>query len=179
MAQGPWARPVQVAVGVALIALGALFAFEELLDVSLMAAAWPLVIVAIGALFFAGMIVGGERLGALAIPGSILVTVGLVLFVQNATGAWQTWAYAWALVTPGSVGLGLLIFGAWSRLPKVRQVGWGLLAAGAVAFAVFGAFFELVVGIGGLREDVARVLWPALLVAGGLIVVIRGVLARR
>jgi len=44
---------------------------------------------------------------ASVIPGSIITIAGLVLAVQNTFDLFATWAYAWALVAPGGVGLGI------------------------------------------------------------------------
>ena len=47
----------------------------------------------------------------LAIPGAILAMIGFVLWYQASTGLYATWAYAWALVVPTGVGLGMLLYG--------------------------------------------------------------------
>jgi len=59
----------------------------------------------------------------MAAVGGILTMVGVVLAVQEAYDLYQTWAYAWALVAPGGVGLGLTIYGLFTgRRDDLRAV---------------------------------------------------------
>ena len=55
---------------------------------------WPLIIIFVGGLFLAGALLGTPPL---AIPGSIIGGTGLLLYYQNASGDWASWAYAWTL----------------------------------------------------------------------------------
>jgi hypothetical protein len=136
---------------------------------------WPIFVIIPGLLFFAGMVALGRSGGPLAIPGAVVTTVGLILLQQAAFERYDTWAYAWALLVV-AVGLGLLIFGWWSERPSVRSAGWRVLKVGAVLFVVFGAFFELWLGLGGgAWRDVA---WLVLLVLLGVLLLL-GPLLRR
>ena len=45
-----------------------------------------------------------------AIAGTIVTTIGFLLLYQDSTGHWESWAYAWALLTLAA-GLGTLIYG--------------------------------------------------------------------
>lgn len=47
----------------------------------------------------------------LAVAGGIVTMTGTILLIQNTTGLWASWAYAWALIFPTSIGLGLLVYG--------------------------------------------------------------------
>lgn len=170
----------RMALGAGLVVLGLLFLAAELIDPRIVANAWPLLIVAVGAAFFLGMVAAGEAGGPLAIPACIVTTVGLVLFVQNAFGLWETWAYAWPLVSPGAVGVGLWIFGAWSRNPRLRGIGTWMAFWSLVAFAVLGTFFELVIGLSALSDTVfAELFFPGLLVLCGLFLALHGASTRR
>ena len=51
----------------------------------------------------------------MASVGGIVTMIGVVLAVQEAYGLYQTWAYAWALVAPGGVGVGLTVYGLLAR----------------------------------------------------------------
>ena len=51
----------------------------------------------------------GRRAAWLAIPGYALIATGLLLFSTGLTNLWASWAYAWTLVAPASVGLGYAI----------------------------------------------------------------------
>ena len=46
---------------------------------------WPLIVIGIGALFFMGMFAWGRSASGLAIPGSIVSAVGLMLMIQDLT----------------------------------------------------------------------------------------------
>lgn len=152
--------------GVLLIGLGLVFLLGQLLRFNVWRFIWPFFIIAAGLTFFAGMFAGGRAAGALALPGSIITTVGVILFVQNTFGIWGTWAYAWGLIIAG-VGIGLLIFGRQSSLPELRQAGRVVLAVGLGLFFVFGLFFELGAALLGLRS-LGGVLWPLMLILLGL-----------
>ncbi len=156
--------------GVALIVLGVGFIVTQNLELDFLSTWWPLFVLVPGVAFFLMMLVSGEKGGALAIPGSIISTLGMLLLYQNLTGDWASWSYAWALLAPGSVGVGLLIFGAWSHIASLRPVGLGLSIAGVVLFIGAAAFFEIVLGVGGAGAIVGRVLWPAFLILAGAVI---------
>ena len=76
-------------------------------------AGWPLFVIAPGvALLVASMFPQPPQGLAFAIPGGIVTSIGLLLFYQQATDHWESWAYAWALVGPGAAGLSMLPYGA-------------------------------------------------------------------
>jgi hypothetical protein len=81
-----------------LVALGTLFLLEQFFDFQLGQWLWPLFIIIPGLLFFVGMLLGGKSAGPLAIPGSIVTTVGLLLLYQNTFNHFESWAYTWALM---------------------------------------------------------------------------------
>jgi hypothetical protein len=152
--------------GVALIVLGLFFFLGQFLEVNLLRYLWPLFIIAAGAAFFVGMASGGQSAGPLAVPGSVITTVGLILFVQNAFGIWASWAYAWGLVIAGA-GLGLILFGRHSSLPDLIRAGRVVIIIGLALFFVFGTFFEIGAGLLGLRSP-GGVLWAVMLILFGI-----------
>ena len=90
----------------------------------------------------------------------IVTGIGGILYVQNRTGAWASWAYVWALI-PGFVGIGLLIAGTLGhKRRKSWREGGRLIVISAVLFLVFGAFFN---GLGVIGQY-----WPVLLIGLGL-----------
>lgn len=134
---------------------------------------WPFIIIGVGLLFFAGMLTGGKPAAGLAIPGSIITTVGLILFVQNLTDYWQSWSYAWTVILI-AVGLGLFIRGTYAGDEASRKSGIRVMGAGFVLLLIFGAFFELVLNSGRLIQgDVARFGLPVLLIAIGVVLLLR------
>jgi hypothetical protein len=156
-------------VGLVLVALGVLFLLEQLFGFQLGQWLWPLFIIIPSVLFFVGMLLGGKSAGPLAIPGTIVTTVGLLLFYQNTFNHFESWAYAWALI-PIAVGIGLMINGAWSGLPALVQNGRRVAGIGLVLFLVGFFFFELVLNIGGMASGIVV---PLLLIGAGVALLLR------
>jgi hypothetical protein len=152
--------------GVLMVGLGILFLIGELLPGNAMRYLWPFFLIAIGALFFMGMVAGGKATGALAIPGSIMTMLGLIFLVQAIFNIWATWAYAWALLIV-AVGIGLNIFSLRSEIPQLRFVGRLLILIGGALFFLFGVFFEAIFALGGARSA-GGVLWAVLLILAGI-----------
>lgn len=114
-----------------------------------------------------GLSGGGRGLGAMAIPGCIVSTVGLILLYANVTNHWEVWAYAWALI-PASVGLGIMLASALkSGDPHSSRSGKWLLVSFLAVFAVFGLFFEGLI----FNRTIGR-FWPVLLILVGLLMLI-------
>jgi hypothetical protein len=131
---------------------------------------WPFFVIGVGLLFFVGMFAGGRSVSGLAIPGSIITTIGLMLFYQNITGHWESWSYGWTVILM-SVGVGIFIMGIWGQNATQRSAGLRLLRLGLIMFVIFGAFFELIFTAGnpfGLRS----VIFPVALILLGLYLVL-------
>jgi hypothetical protein len=154
-------------VGILLILIGGVFLLGQVTGLVQIGTVWPLVIIGIGALFFVGMAAGGKVTGPLAIPGTIIIAVGLILLVQNWTGWWETWSYAWALIV-ASVGLGIAIAGAWSDNPNMRRSGLELAKVGLILFLVFGAIMEFIFHLTGISSRGSLLFWSVLLILVGL-----------
>jgi hypothetical protein len=129
---------------------------------------WPLIIVGAGAL----LLVMGLLLNApgMAVPAAIVGGIGALLYWQNATGNWESWSYAWALI-PGFVGIGVILAGLLGegRLRDALNGGGTLLLISLVMFAIFGSF------LGG--PDLGPY-WPVLLIAVGLLLLVRAIFRR-
>ncbi len=158
-----------VVIGIALVGAGLLCGLTQFLSATGVFAFWPFFIIFPGLLFFVGMALGGRPAGPLAIPGSIVTTVGLLLLYQATFNQWQSWAYAWSLIFPTAVGLGLIIHGKWSNEPGAVHSGMRWAGVGLVIFLILGAFFELLV----FNNMVARVMWPLLLIGFGIFLLLR------
>lgn len=154
--------------GALLITIGALLLAGQLFDFVNWGSLWPLINVAIGLLFFLGMFLGGKSTGPLAIPGAIFIAVGLILFFQNLTGAWETWSYVWGLIV-AAVGIGLYIYGVWSNQPGSKEAGWALTRTGLTLFLVFGFIFELVFSAFNITNRPATLFFPLGLILVGLL----------
>jgi len=134
---------------------------------------WPLFVIVPGlALLAAG--ISGRSASGLCVPGAIVTVAGVVLAIQNAFDLFATWAYAWALVAPGGVGLGLFIQGIVTGQPGLRAAGLRTMGIGIVIFLIGAAFFEGVIHISGREFGLAgQVLLPALLIAVGVWLLVR------
>lgn len=164
-------------VGTTLILLGILFLLAEIFRFDFWRYFWPFIVIGVGALFFAGMVSGGRSAAGLAIPGSIVTMIGLILLFQNITHYWATWSYAWTLIVV-AVGIGLAITGRYGRQDGIYRGGLRLITIGLIMFLAFGAFFEVVINISGGRW--ARIIWAVLLVGlGVLLLFTQGGLLRR
>jgi len=158
-----------LAGGVVLILLGIVFLVTQWVPGFRVWASWPLVIVGVGlALLVIGLVLGAP---GMAVPACIVGGIGALLYWQNVTGHWESWAYAWALI-PGFVGVGVLLAGLLEG--KFRQAlgggGW-LILISLVLFAIFGSF------LGGL--NLLGPYWPVLLIALGLFILIARLVRRR
>jgi hypothetical protein len=171
-----------IVLGVALGILGVLLTLVQLLGLRVIEVGWPLLVVVPGLTIVAAAFAApaGRGLGYLAVPGAVMLVTGLVLETQALSGDWQSWSYAWALVAPGAVGLGLLVAGMRERTRWVRVTGALLFAAGAVLFVIAEWFFVRVAEVGGpgLGPGFGLIL-PVLVITIGLVMVARGLVARR
>lgn len=154
-------------VGIILIAIGILALFGRIFTFMNWDNAWPLIIVGVGLAFFVGMALGGKTTGGLAVPGSVIVTVGLILFYMNSTDYWEAWAYAWALIVC-AVGVGVLINGYWSEQPDLRKRGLDTIRAGLFLFLVVGVIMEFIFAFTGVSTRGNLMLWSVLLALLGL-----------
>ena len=154
----------QRGVGIVLIALGAIFLLGRFVDLG--AAVWPLIVMAPGIALLAWAFLGGREATGLAVPGSIVTMVGLILFIQNATNRFETWSYAWGLVV-AAVGIGTWLYGSLAHKDDKVQEGVRTFTVGLALFAGFGLFFEFVIGIGGRGGLLGTWLLPLLLIAAG------------
>ena len=102
--------------------------------------------------------------------------VGLVLAYQNSTGNWASWAYAWALVAPGGVGLGLFLQGLRERNAGLIKQGRSLMFIAALIFMVGFVFFESILNISGINDEpVVKAALPALFIVIGILLLAQSI----
>jgi hypothetical protein len=177
-----WAVGWEVPVGGLLLLLGLLFLLGQLLGVDLGRVGWPFFVIVPGLVLAGlGLAVGGLFGEVLAMTGGSVTAAGLVLLFQNATGRFETWAYAWTLVLLVGSGAGRWLLGLARGDRELAATGGRLVVVGLAAFAVAAVFFEVVIGIGGRRYGtVNRYALPGLLiVAGTALLARRGLAGRR
>jgi hypothetical protein len=165
---------------VLLIALGAAFLVSNQLNVDWDRYGWPVFVLAPGIfLLLVGLAMRDEAGLGMAIPGGIITSVGLILAFQNATAAWASWAYAWSLVAPGSVGVTLSAYGLLHRRLDLLDAGLRTAATGLGLFVAFGLLFENVIGIdSGHQSTALQNAFPVLAIVLGVLIVLVNLLPR-
>jgi hypothetical protein len=168
-----------VAGGVALLA-AQLYGIDLRFDLAQYG--WPIFVILPGvALLVLGLVISDEPGIGLAIAGSIVTTVGLILSYQWATNHGASWAYAWSLIAPTSVGAGMALWGLLHLRGRILRAGLGALLAGLVMFVILFGFFEGLLGIGGERglAPLGRMALPIALIAGGVLIILARLWPRR
>ncbi|MCU0498292.1 MAG: hypothetical protein MUF87_13145 [Anaerolineae bacterium] len=130
--------------GYALVALGVGFLLMQWLNVDLWGGMWPLLVAAPGALFVYLANRGGLNNVGMIFPGVILLGTGAILFYQNLTGHWASWAYAWSLY-PALIGFGLQFQGTHRDNDSEVRTGREMIKWGVIAFVGLWLFFELMI----------------------------------
>jgi hypothetical protein len=162
-------------IGSAIILFGLLFLLGRMIDLDLRTL-WPLFIIVPGAVVLvSGLAAAPGGAGTAAtVTGGQLTGVGLLLLFQNLTGLWQTWAYAWALIWPTTIGLALVARGSLSSDDRMVRTGSTNVVTGLVLFLVGFAFFEGILNISGSSLGViGDFALPIVLIGAGLLVMFR------
>ena len=170
-------RNGNVALGTVLIILGGLFLLGQLFDIEVGRFVWPFFIIVPGVLLFVfSLVTGGSTGEGLAVVGSMVTTTGALLLYQNTFNHFESWAYAWALVVPASIGLGQMVYGLQKGRQHLVQTGQRLAMIGGVIFLAGVIFFELIIGISGFGLDslgLGGYAWAILLVGLGIFFILR------
>jgi hypothetical protein len=161
-----------IAIALVLILLGAWFLALQLapgLDEWFSRAfSWPFYVIGAGALLaLIGLLTWVPEM---LVPACIVAGIGGLLYWQNRYDAWESWAYAWALI-PGFAGVGTILAGLLKgRRGMIVGGGWTIFNS-LVLFAIFGSF------LGGIT--ILRQFWPVLLIVLGLAILVQGMFRRR
>jgi len=159
--------------GIILVLIGALFLVARVADLALGPNAWPLWIIVPGLAMFVGSFAIPPRAGlGLAIPGAIVTTVGVILWVQETYALYATWAYAWALVAPTAPGLGMLAYGLVKGDRSIAGDGLRTMLVGLGLFLGFALFFEGVIGLSGERVAGLDQVLPYVVIGLGALLVV-------
>ena len=168
-------------LGVTLLVIGVMWILGQFLRIPLAGYLWPLAIILPGVLIFISALnresTGGN---ALAVIGSILTSLGLLLFIQQLTNTWASWAYAWALIAPVSIGVGQIIYGNIKKQESLVKTGIQMVKVGLWIFAVGFIFFELIIGLNGFGiSRFGLPVIPVVLIGLGALILIRAIVFRR
>ncbi len=156
--------------GLILILLGVWFLAVQLVPQlkAWAAGQWSLIIIGVGVIFLLASIL--SNIPGLSIPAFIVGGIGGLLYYQNVTGDWASWAYAWTLI-PGFVGLGLLFYSIQARDKGTGSAGFILLFISAALFFVFGSFL-------GVPKQIIQY-WPILLIILGANSIVKAIFGNR
>jgi hypothetical protein len=161
-----------LALGIVLVVVGFFFLVMRIFDIDLSSYGWPLFVIIPGLTL---LVVGFVSLGTGAlVPGGIITMTGLVLAYQNVTGDWASWSYAWALVIPGGVGVGLLLQGLRTRDQQLLKQSRTLLFWSLMIFMIGFVLFESVLNVSGIDYGiVGKAALPGLLIIIGVTLLAR------
>ena len=166
-----------LALGAILVIVGLILFLGQLVDIRIGNLGWPFWIIGAGvAILVVGLLLVREQ--GIVVGGVVVTVVGLVLLYQEATDHWESWAYAWALVGPAAGGFGMMLWGVRDGDRGAMSSGfWGLM--GGLGFFIVGfLFFEGLIGISGRRLPLPDWTLPAVVIAIGAVMLIRGFLGR-
>lgn len=167
-----------VIIGAILVVVGIAFLVVQQLDVDLGRIGWPLFVIVPGVVLLAIGLTQSSDPG-LAIAGSIVTTVGLLLFAMNLTGLWASWAYAWALVAPTGSGVGTLLHALRSGNRRLIRGGMAQIGIGLAIFLVGLLFFEGIIGLNAGRLALPEWALPAALIVLGVVFLVAALVGRR
>ncbi|MCX7608273.1 MAG: hypothetical protein N2049_03515 [Anaerolineales bacterium] len=104
---------------------------------------WPVWVILAGvALFLIGLVTGAP---GIAIPATIVAGIGGILYYQNTTDDWASWAYMWTLL-PGLAGIGKLLSGlVGGTFRQEAREAINSIFISIILFAIFASLF------GGLK----------------------------
>jgi hypothetical protein len=161
-------------LGGLLVLIGAVLLLGQFVRIDVGHYGWPFFVIAPGVvILFVALIARGMVSEGLAVLGSVITVSGLILLYQNATDHFESWAYAWALVFPGAIGTGMILYGLSAGRGGNVRAGTRLVGIGVVLFLLGAAFFEGVLGIGGYVFDrTAGVAVGAFIIAMGALMLI-------
>jgi hypothetical protein len=170
--------PGGLVFGIILVVVGGIVLVSRLADITFGSSSWPLWIIVPGLAMLVGSFAIPPRGGlGLAIPGAILAMVGAVLWVQETYDVYASWAYAWALVAPTAVGLGMLAYGLVRGDRGLVSDGLRTTLVGLALFAGFALFFEGVLGVSGHPIENLDSVLPYAAIGIGILLVLASLFA--
>jgi len=167
-------RDANLTIATLLILAGVVALVAQFVRIPLGRYMWPFSVIVPGVLLVVlGLGLRNQASEGLTVLGSLVTGVGMVLFLQNLTGLWASWAYSWALIAPGAVGLGQAVYGTVRDDPAKVAEGWGSMRAGLWMFVVGFVFFELVIGLSGF--GLGKTNWPIVIIVLGAVLLVRSI----
>jgi hypothetical protein len=172
-------------LGVSLLVVGIVLLVMQVADIHLTGRfwgfIWPLFVLVPGVLLIFVVTREGGKAVEAAVIGGIITMTGLVLLYANSTNHWESMAYAWALMAPGGVAVGLITDGILNNRPESKASGQKLLTISLIMFAVGAVFFEVVLDISGFfrHSELGKIALPGILIGLGLLILMGSLGSRR
>ncbi|MDK2982025.1 MAG: hypothetical protein PWQ55_2372 [Chloroflexota bacterium] len=167
--------------GGGLLIMGLVLLMGNLLQIPFGRFLWPFIFIIPGGLVLLAALSSESSSGeGLSILGGILSSLGLLFLLQSVTGWWGSWAYAWTLIAPTSVGVSQFLYGQAQGRDEIVKSGRRLIKLGLIMFVVGFVFFELVLGIGGFGLGrLGLPVFPLILIFTGLLVLLNSLRRNR
>ncbi len=168
-------------MGAALLLLGVVLLVGELLHFSFGSVMWTFIFIIPGAVLFLSAISSQDsHAEGLAILGSMMMALGVIFLVQILFNMWASWAYAWALLAPTSIGIAQVVFGKQHDRKGLVKNGKRLIDVGLTMFFFFFVFFEILLNISrkNLVPDILPA-FPTALIVLGIFVILRSVIRKK
>lgn len=141
-------QPRQALPAYGVIAIGVALLVSNLFGFQLIEVLWPGFVLAPGLILlwpaYKATPERPSRFGFLAVPGAMLLTVGILLFVMNLTDHFEAWAYSWPLVI-ASVAWGLMYMRRYAPEHRVHLNGYNFMRFMVLLAMGLAVFFELIV----------------------------------
>lgn len=131
-----------------IIGSGVLLLVANLFGLNLTHYLWPGFIIVPGLLLLAPAFTTPSKrrnpLAFLAIPGAIVTTVGVLLFVMNLTNHYEAWAYSWTLI-PAAAIAGVMYAMRYDPTNGIHEFGEKFLRISGYVFVALAIIFELLI----------------------------------
>jgi len=170
-----------IILGAGMLIVGAVLLLGRLVGFTMGEYLWPFIFILPGLIvLFSALASESNANEGVAILGGILTSLGVLFLFQQITGLWASWAYAWALIAPFSVGVSQMIYGNRKNRIAITATGKRLVNLGLIMFAIGLVFFEVILGISGF--GLARFnlpVFPIVLIFIGAMVLLRALVTHR
>ncbi len=153
-----------------IIGIGVLLLTTNIFHFELMNILWPGFVIAPGLMFLwpthASSPDKQSRLSFLAVPGAMIVTTGVMLFVMNLTNHFEAWAYSWTLLL-ASIPAALMYIKRFDLDNSIHESGHRFIRTMIMMFMGLSVLFEVVI-----FQNFSPLL-PLLLIGYGIIVLVK------
>jgi hypothetical protein len=110
----------------------------------------------------------------------LMMMLGAIFLFQYVFHMWASWAYAWALLAPTSIGIAQVVYGKQKNRDGLVKNGTNLIEIGLTMFIIFFIFFELLLNISGKNLiPFGLPAFPVALIVLGLFVILRAILRKK